>query len=166
VLPVGVAAALLVLAAPHVVGNQLRPLIGGSGHEPSVFRRDRSELYFTEQPHLAEPFRRAVAEVERTGCRRIGLDLSSRVGDQLEYLLLALLRVGPGGREVQALGVTNASARYRAPGDDRAPCVIVCVWCLDDPARSTRYAEGATAVHVFTPVVVFVGPRGATASRE
>jgi 4-amino-4-deoxy-L-arabinose transferase-like glycosyltransferase len=166
VLPVGVATALLALAVPLVIGNQLRPLIGGSSQGPSVFRRDRSELYFTEQPHLAAPFRQAVAEVERTGCRRIGLDLTARVGDQLEYLLLALLHIGPGGREVQAMGVTNASARYRRAGDDRPPCVIVCVWCLDDPAKSARYAAGAAAVHVFKPVVVFVGPKGSAASRE
>ncbi len=150
-----IAAGLLALAFPVALGNELRP-IAADGDE-SILRRPRARIYFSEVRHLEPAFSEAASLVARTGCRHVGLNLSSRVGDQLEYTLMALLGAERGERTVRGLGVVDRSGA-RAPAAV-VPCAVICVSCPPQAERAGDYGRIGDRVTVSDAVVVYV-PRG------
>lgn len=107
-LTTGVATLLLMLALPAATGNVTRSLTRGG---PDLMRQERSRLYFGDRANVERAYRAAVSFLRESGCRTIGLDLSTQVGNQYEYPWLALL-AADGSRQVRVLGVTKDSVVY------------------------------------------------------
>jgi hypothetical protein len=115
--------------------NWVRPLRGPR----SVFSAPRDEQYFSDMVQWKEDwpaYWAAVAELEKSKCRVIGID-NSRF--QLEYPLEALLRERLPGVQFVHSGVNNASARYKQPVS-AAPCAVVCLHCEGGDWRSGSFA--------------------------
>jgi hypothetical protein len=103
---------------------------------------------------VAADYLAAVDFAKSTGCRSIGLELSSAVGGQYEYPLLALLDAGAGTR-IEAVDVSNPSRHYRRRGARLEPCLLICVQCERISQLWASYGgAGATAV-TFADIVVF-----------
>ena len=95
----GLAALLLCLSVPAVIGNGIRSLSRDAKF--SVLTGDRTRLYFGDRRSVEDAYTRVARLAEEDGCRRIGLDLSNDVGDQYEYPLLALLGAEDGRADVR-----------------------------------------------------------------
>jgi hypothetical protein len=104
-------AALFVQAAPFLVYNQTRPLIGPK----SVLVQDRASQYFTYVPQWKDSYVDATEALKSRGCMDAGLILQ---GDDWEYPLWALAR----GVRFQHVAVGNATAGYAR---EFQPCGIV-----------------------------------------
>jgi hypothetical protein len=134
------AAGLLALSGDAALSNELRPLVARKG--ASVFTRSRHSQYFADRPPLTAAYVAAADLVRRSGCRDIGLDLSTLVGDQYEYPWLALLGAGGPDRDVRLVGLENTSTRYAEGAARSAPCAVVCVNCLAAMGAQGRYSSG------------------------
>ncbi len=99
-------AALIVLAAPWVLRNRTRPMIG----KGSIFLTSRMDQYFAVEPPLDKPYTEAAGVLARFP--NVGLLLGQ---DNLEYPLWVLLRrAEPGSFHLEHVNVTNISNReYR-----------------------------------------------------
>jgi hypothetical protein len=148
---------LVLLAVGPAFRNELRPLV--AYWNDGFSERHRESRYFAGLRHLERSFRAAGALVDRSGCGHVGLDLSSRVGDQQEYVLLHLLGADRGQRVVRALGVTNRSKAYRVEVDEGQPCAVVCVFCEPADGWVAPYRAIGQPIPVSDDVVVFVAPR-------
>jgi hypothetical protein len=148
---------LLALAVSPAFENDLRPLV--SYWKDGFSEAARERRYFAGLGHVERAFRGTGALVERSGCRRVGLDLTARVGDQPEYALLHALGADRGERAVRALGVTNRSKLYHRETDAWTPCAVVCVFCKPDDAWLRPYAAVGPAAPVSDDVVIFLRSR-------
>jgi hypothetical protein len=158
------AGALLVAQATEpALRNDLRPLVAYWREGFSEQSRERRYLFGLR--HLEPSFVATRTLVERNGCRRVGLDLSARVGDQQEYAWLHVLGADRGARVVRAIGVTNRSAAYRVDPDGEPPCAVVCVFCTPGEAGVRPYAALGPAVAVSDDVVVVSARDAARAGR-
>jgi hypothetical protein len=115
---------LLLASLPFLLGNQLRPLIGGG--EFNLLRQERAMLYFSESNHLRESYHTVANFIKGQECRDIGLDLPP---DSAEYPLLALLEAHRGLRRVEHVDVGNPSSKYAERESDFRPCAIICLFC-------------------------------------
>jgi hypothetical protein len=104
---------LLVVAAPALVGNESRPLLGPD----SVLSRSRMAQYFHNRPDLRAPYTAAMQHLAAAGCSNVGLWVDGPVY-QLWVLGSREFHVAP--PRIEHLGVGNASAR--ATGAGRPPC--------------------------------------------
>lgn len=143
-----IAAFLFVAALPFALGNALRPLLSGYG---TVFTTARTTQYFTDMHGAQEgSYIAAAADLQRQGCRSIGLDSSLY---RFEYPMLALL--GAGVRtSVHYTGVLNDTREYRQPGD-AADCAVVCLNCAGSRSKWSLYRTFGGRVSVFDHVAVF-----------
>jgi hypothetical protein len=93
--------------------NWTRPLRG----EHSLLDTPRESAYFNDmtQWNNRDAYLRAVEEVSRSGCRRVGIDISH---NELEYPLMALLRARMPDVEFVHL-----------PAPAPAPCARICIDC-------------------------------------
>lgn len=151
----GVATLLLVLAVPIATGNVTRSLTRGGPF--SVVGRERRHLYFGDRADVERSYRAAVRFLRGSGCRSIGLDLSTGVGNQYEYPFLALLKADA-ERQVRVIGVTNDSAVYEQGGAAFRPCAVVCVHCAKAAAKWKQYASASVSTVEFDDIEVFVMP--------
>ena len=114
---------------PSVLHNALRPL----GTERSALTTERYKQFFVDLPWFEDAYRLGAEWVARSGCRRVGMDLSVMPH---EYPLLARIRELAPGTRFRHVSVRNSSAKY----DDRAafaePCAVVCLGC--DPLLEKR----------------------------
>ena len=114
----GVTVVLLAAAAPALLWNAHRPLVGPG----SVWHHGRGNFYFvTADPDEIPAYHGAAEALQRLGCSDIGVDM--RRGNNLEYLFWVLTRPvrGAHGR----IEHIDAEARRLAPGTDFTPCAIV-----------------------------------------
>ena len=124
---------LLTNARRPAFENWVRPLKG----ERSVLRMSRDGQYFSDmsQWNNRPTYEKTVELLAAGDCRTIGIDATNL---SLEYPLMALLRERrPDALFVHA-GVSNSSSRFGAPVAG-TPCTIVCMNCVDDPARVRLY---------------------------
>jgi hypothetical protein len=129
-------------ARPALFENWTRPLKGPH----SLLATARDDNYFSDmsQWNNRASYLEAVDRTARSGCTRIGLDISE---NQLEYPFQALLRErNPKVRFVHT-GVTNASARY-AGADLSAPCAVLCPDCIANQQKIARYREVGPPVEI------------------
>jgi hypothetical protein len=140
----------LLAAAPAVVANQPRPLVG----ERSVLSTPRLDQLFVNRPELRDPYVGAAAFLATRGCRSPGLILG---GNEWEYPLWVLLRTQPGPMpHVEHILVRNVSRRLAVdPAGTPRPCALVAVAEQLGDAVSWR---GASYVSRWTsgPVQVLV----------
>jgi hypothetical protein len=119
--------AVLLAAAPWVLANELRPLIGPH----SVLTRPRSEQYFIYMPALAAPYRAASRVVADAGCANVGLAIGE---NGWEYPLWRLMSEAA-GREIRIrqVSVQNVSRSLsdRGVAGLGEPCALVRIDPLD-----------------------------------
>jgi hypothetical protein len=129
-------------ARPALFENWTRPLKGPH----SLLATARDDNYFSDmsQWNNRASYVEAVDRTARSGCTRIGLDISE---NQLEYPFQALVRErNPKVRFVHT-GVTNASAQYAA-SDVSAPCAVLCPDCIANQQKIARYREIGPPVEI------------------
>ena len=114
-----IVALVLFSAAPALLGNQTRPLIGAR----SVLSTPRTDQLFINRPDLRDPYVGAVEFLASRGCRDLGLILG---GNEWEYPLWVLLREQPGSPpSVRHLRVQNVSRGLVEEFSERPlPCAI------------------------------------------
>ncbi len=151
----GLATLLLALSVPFVLGNEVRTLSPDRAF--SVLTASRTHLYFGDRRREEDAYVKAARAALEGGCRRIGLDLSSEVGEQYEYPLLALLDAEDDRMDVREVGVTNASAVYARANSAFTPCAVICVLCERDAKKLATYGSGDQAAAVFDHIAVFKG---------
>jgi hypothetical protein len=143
---------LLIFAIPFALQNTIRPL--APWKSTSLFRRPRQAFYFEEwQQSQEEPYKFAVAQINRGSCRNIGVDSSM---DDFEYPLLEMLRSVSGGIKFRYYQVHNTSATYVRP-EYTQPCAVICLRCASLPAKWTEYKNIGGKVATFDEIAVFSG---------
>jgi len=133
-----VALCLLLLdgARRPTLENWVRPLRGPH----NVLTTPRDDQYFADMTQWRDDwpaYPESVAEIEKTKCDVVGIDIANF---QLEYPLLALLRERHPQIRFEHTGVENASKRYRQPVDS-PPCAVVCLHCIGDEHRLSLYRD-------------------------
>jgi hypothetical protein len=114
-----------------VMGTRL-PLLD-NWTRPLMHATDRSYFNDMVQWNNRDSYLAAAAEIRRSGCKVVGIDINE---NQLEYPLQALLH----GAFFEHTGVENPSARYADPHAPR-PCAIVCLDCAGNQKRLDLYRE-------------------------
>jgi hypothetical protein len=124
----------LLVCAFLVMGTRL-PLFE-NWTRPLRHATDRSYFNDMVQWGNRQSYLDATAEVNRSGCKVVGIDIND---NQLEYPLMALLR----GAYFEHTGVENPSARYADPSAP-PPCAVVCLECAGDAKRMEMYRDYGT----------------------
>ena len=139
---------LVVNIRPSVLHNALRPL----GTERSAFTTERYKQYFVDLPWDEDAYRLGANLAARSGCRRVGIDISMLPH---EYPLMERLRDLAPETQFRHLGVTNSSKKYedRAPFDE--PCVVFCLGCGPSAEKRAEYARFGPPVQLDV-LLVFV----------
>ena len=117
------AALLLLLAIPWVVGNSQRPLIGPN----NVFSKPRLEQYFSSPLGIRDPYFAVAGILREKGCRRIGFYSDIECW---EYPFWMVLREKLGGDfELRHVNLDNVSKKLEQsePFSGFKPDVIVSV---------------------------------------
>jgi len=141
--------ALLWMAAPFALGNQVRPLLAPG----SILDRERAEMYFSDREHLRASYTAAADLIKTSGCREVGVDNSL---ESFEYPFLALLGAG-GAIQVRPVGVDNVSAKGSTGTESFKPCAVFCPGCAAANPKWRQYGPVGGRVSVFDRVAVFSG---------
>ncbi|MCK4726180.1 MAG: hypothetical protein KAT29_10265, partial [Anaerolineales bacterium] len=123
----GIGAFSLVLVfgcLPVLFGLNSRSLIKKS-EEASILGKNRTMLYFTQAPHLDEPYIEMTELIEDAGCSDIGIMLS---GDAAEYPLWVLLETQSGERTIEWIISTRDPAGVFRKSEFK-PCAVICGRC-------------------------------------
>jgi hypothetical protein len=136
---------------PAILHNALRPL----GTERSVLTTPRYQQFFVDLPWFADAYPLGARLLARSGCRRIGLDVSIL---QHEYPLVArILELAP-ETQFRHVGVTNSSAKYEERAAFAKPCAVVCFACNGVPEKRPQYASVGPSV-LIGDLLMFIEPR-------
>ncbi|MEO8597756.1 MAG: hypothetical protein ABI759_30830 [Candidatus Solibacter sp.] len=122
-------------ARPALFENWTRPLKGPR----SLFATTRNDNYFSDmgQWDNKASYVEAVDRLARSGCTRVGLDISE---NQLEYPVQVLLRQRVPGAWFVHTGVTGPSAKY-ADGSERTVCAVLCPDCTGNDQKRQLYGN-------------------------
>lgn len=118
------AALLVVLATPWIVGNLFRPLVG----QGSILRAPRVNVYFYNRPNLRQQYLDTANFLREQQCAQIGL-----IGnwDTWEYpLWVVLQRAFQGNVRLEHVAVANVS-RQKAFPDTGQMCAVVSFYPQD-----------------------------------
>jgi len=133
ILPILVCLFLVDGARRPATENWTRPLKGPL----SLWITARDNNYFSDMVQWDNriTYLEVVERTARSGCTRIGLDISQ---NQLEYPFQALLRERNPQVRFEHTGVENASARYYA-AQRMQPCVVLCPDCEGNQKKIAMY---------------------------
>jgi hypothetical protein len=152
---------ILVACLPWVFFNETRSLLPRptrkafwNTEEPTVFNTSREDQYFRNRRDLAEPYRAAVARVQATGCRNIGLVLGL---DDWEYPLWVLLGASQDGR-VQLAHFVSAGHPGTTTGLPEYCAVIVTDGADIDPGARPALRNLYQTESNHGPLTVFTAP--------
>jgi hypothetical protein len=123
---------------PRVVHNSLRPL----GGDRSAVTTERYEQFFVDLPWFEDSYRLAADLVARSGCRRVGVDISIM---SPEYPLLERIRELAPDTVFRHVGVTNSSAKYEDRAPFPEPCAVLCLGCDGTPEKRKEYGHIGTS---------------------
>lgn len=152
------AAGLTLAAQPYIYRGHDRPLLGRA----SILLEDRDSQYFSDNRDQEEDYRRAAAAVVESGCTEIGIENSYDATEPpprrppLEYPVMAITRAARPEARFIHVGVDDPSARFAENQAFARPCVVVCLACGGDAAKSAQLAEFGAARY-FGKVAVFGG---------
>jgi hypothetical protein len=159
---------LLVMAIPPLLFNSIRPLVSSNGiramlHRPpdplaySILFRSRDEMYFAESVDLEPTYLTAGEAARKISCRHIGLDTTNHPF-AYGYILMGIIdRNGP-PRRFRYVGVKDRTAAFTSSIDGQAPCLVLCVRCLHDPAKMATYSAELPKIQSFGTLVLFSQP--------
>ena len=124
-LGIGAFSLILVLGClPVLFGLNSRSLIK-KAEEASILGKTRTELHFTQAPHLDEPYIEMTELIEEAGCIDIGIMLS---GDAAEYPLWILLETQSGERTIEwVISRSDPTGVFRK--SEFKPCALICGRC-------------------------------------
>jgi dolichyl-phosphate-mannose-protein mannosyltransferase len=105
--------ALILMAIPHLIWNESRPLTGAR----SIVSGSRRDVMFNNRPELAGDYQKVTQAAINAGCQRIGLAIG---GDTWEYPIWTLLDTATSIRHV---GVANGTEIY--PELSEPPCAVI-----------------------------------------
>lgn len=113
-----IGAAAVLVAAPSVFHNSLRPLLGPQ----SIWTTPRFEQYFKERPALLPPLRRVADDLAAAQCSDFGI-----VGgyDTPEYLLIKSLEHRGVVGKARYLDPPSRSAALAPTNQVEAPCAVI-----------------------------------------
>jgi hypothetical protein len=153
--PAAVAIFLVMSTRLPLLENWTRPLKGPA----SIFRTDRDSRYFADmsQWNNRASYLEAVERAARSGCRRVGIDISE---NQLEYPFQALLRERVSGVEFEHTGVENATARYYG-GAAPEVCAVLCLDCAGNAHKEALYRGAGNPVTIGLFLLFLPGGRPA-----
>lgn len=147
-----VPAALLLMAGPALLDNQLRPLLYGG--DRNVFNQSRDALRFMDRPEIRESYFAAAKFAAEGNCARVGLD---HYADGYFYPLYALL-AGLGVAEIREVNAPGPPAGgQREPFE---PCAVICPGCARVPGKLAAYSAPGGRYQVFGDTVVRAGGWG------
>lgn len=98
--------------------NQTRRLI--STKKTTLFNTSRAKLYFANREELYEPYQNAVSLLERSDCRKVGLQMG---GDSWEYPLWALLPNFARSYRIEHINFEDMILK-EFPLSDFVPCAV------------------------------------------
>ncbi len=123
----GISALSLILVLgclPILFGLNSRSLIK-KAEEASILGKTRTELQFTQAPHLDEPYIEMTELIEEAGCIDIGIMLS---GDAAEYPLWVLLETPSEELTIEwIISRSDPTGAFRKP--EFKPCAVICGEC-------------------------------------
>ena len=132
---------LFVTGIPWLLINKTRPLIALRDHpEPlalkatwvtgntagTILLEPRSTAFFARQQGSREPYLQMAGEIQRSGCRDIGLRIDS---SDLEYPFWWILGAPFSGYRLESIFAFPEAERYLQ--DDFQPCAVICTICDD-----------------------------------
>jgi hypothetical protein len=120
---------MLLLAAPLLLFNNTRPLIGRTPWPTrigSVWTTPATQVLFASNERLRPSYVRGTDLVSQSGCNRVGLRIDSH---DLEYAFWWLLRAPQSGIRIESVYVTQRSKPLMDP--EFRPCAILCTICAD-----------------------------------
>jgi hypothetical protein len=140
---------LIVTSLPFVFENKFRPMIA----ENNIFNTPRSELYFTNRPHIAASYLGAIDFLKSQNCTNIGLSLGGEaIPSHLdwEYPFWALLQ-GDKGRKMRfqhILHPGNISSRFlqESPYKDFNACAIIATRSKGKPLAEKLVVNDITYI--------------------
>ncbi len=122
-----IAIALIIFCLPWVLNNKSRPIIS---KDNSIFIKDRNEQYFTNVPGMYFSYQRAAEEVQKSGCKDIGLMIGI---NSWEYPLWALWDAPRNkNMRIEHINVHNPSKKFDYPLGAFDPCAVI-----NDGAKET-----------------------------
>jgi len=129
-------------ARPALFENWTRPLQGPR----SLWVTTRNDNYFSDmgQWHNRQSYLETVDRLARSGCTRIGLDITA---NQLEYPVMALLRQRVPEVRFMHTGVTGPAAVY-AGASEPSVCAILCPDCEGNQAKLAAYGDWGSPVEI------------------
>jgi 4-amino-4-deoxy-L-arabinose transferase-like glycosyltransferase len=142
------------MALPSALLNTNRPLIGTGGHA-NILRASRDQLDFIDAPQRKEPYLAAIAEIQKTGCRVIGVDTSQDI-EQFEYPFFAAFNSPDGHYSVRDVGVRNSSIRFASAVDRLPTCSVICLACENNPGKMRQYMTQLPRVKQLPRLVLFL----------
>ncbi len=149
-IPAALGAVLLLSALPFALANSLRPL--APWRPDSVLAQTRGSLYFTDfHESIADSYAAVAREIKSSPCRNIGVDGSLQ---DFDYPLFALLDAGRSAQRIEYTGVNNLTSGFGRP-EERPPCVVICLRCVDAPQKWTKYRSTGGRVSVYGGTAVF-----------
>jgi hypothetical protein len=138
---------LLVSSTPFVFENKFRPIAA----EQNIFNTSRNELYFTNRPHLKEPYFATADFVARQNCDRIGLSLGGTPivsGTYWEYPFWVLLQQ-QSRQTIQFQHFLHSdnlsqSKSEEYPHKNFDPCAMIAVRKSDEASVETMVLQSGT----------------------
>lgn len=140
---------LIVTSLPFAFENKFRPILA----ENNIFNTPRSELYFTNRPHIANSYLGAINFLKTQNCTNIGLSLGGEANPShldWEYPFLALIKEinQQPVRFQHILHPGNTSSRFlkEKPYKDFSACAIIATRSKNKPLAEKMKINNATYI--------------------
>jgi hypothetical protein len=138
---------LIVTSLPFVFENKFRPIAA----EQNIFNTPRSELYFTNRPHITSSYLGAINFLKNQNCTNIGLSLGGEAVPShvdWEYPFWPLLKEAK-GRDIRfqhILHPDNSSSRFlqESPYKNFSACAIIATRSQEQPLAEKMVINGIT----------------------
>lgn len=140
---------LIVTSLPFALENKFRPIAA----EHNIFNTPRSELYFTNRPHIAASYLGAIDFLKTQNCTQIGLSLGGQANPSAldwEYPFWPLLQEDSKQTIYfqHILHPDNTSSRFlkAPPYKDFTACAIIATRSKNQPPVEKMVVNGITYI--------------------
>lgn len=144
-----IAVILIVTSLPFAFGNKFRPIAA----EHNIFNTPRSELYFTNRPHVAAAYLGGIDFLKKQNCTQIGLSLGGQANPSAldwEYPFWPLLPENSQQKLYfqHILHPDNKSSRFlkESPYNNFTACAIIATRSNNQPVVEKMVVNGITYV--------------------